>query len=354
MHGYFLSLKLYDTARLIANPFVYAEHREKIVKEKMEKMAETRIRASKNPNSRVAVNKKLAEKILMEEERGWKKEQKRKRSKQKDDVDAMDVGKAGSSGEEEVQEARSTLLDDPRFAKVFSDPAFEVDENSREYALLNPSAFTHRQQQRSQLARQKTAAEEEEDESDKISSDDLGGSESESESESEEENSEDSDDVGGMFPFQWAESLLMHVGLNKFDPRRRHVEADRTEQWQRIREPKVNFVPMRTNSLSASGTGKNATFGQRRSGSGALRMRASDVGVTSEGGMELSWVPSSQPDVPQRGKKQKRKRDTFGFGMEGGTEQPEKEMGNSERRGRTQRRRGVRSGSKNVFRKIDN
>ena len=44
MHGYFLSLQLYDTARLIANPYVYEEHRERAVREKMEKMAETRIR----------------------------------------------------------------------------------------------------------------------------------------------------------------------------------------------------------------------------------------------------------------------------------------------------------------------
>lgn len=46
MHGYFISLQLYDTARVIANPYAYAEHRERVVQEKMEKMAESRIRAS--------------------------------------------------------------------------------------------------------------------------------------------------------------------------------------------------------------------------------------------------------------------------------------------------------------------
>jgi ribosome biogenesis protein ENP2 len=68
MHGYFLSLKLYDAARVIANPFAYAEHREKMVKDKMEKMAEGRIRARKDVG--VKVNKALAEKIQREEERG--------------------------------------------------------------------------------------------------------------------------------------------------------------------------------------------------------------------------------------------------------------------------------------------
>ena len=75
MHGYFLSLQLYDTARLIANPYVYEEHRERAVREKMEKMAETRIRARKDAG--VKVNKALAEKIRREEEREKKKAEKK-------------------------------------------------------------------------------------------------------------------------------------------------------------------------------------------------------------------------------------------------------------------------------------
>src|SRR6266404_1897971 len=90
MHGYFLSLKLYDAARVIANPFAYAEHREKIVKDKMEKMAEGRIRARKDVG--VKVNKALAEKIQREEERERKREEKKKaRRAQKGADEAMDV-----------------------------------------------------------------------------------------------------------------------------------------------------------------------------------------------------------------------------------------------------------------------
>ena len=79
---------------------------------------------------------------------------------------------------------------------MFEDPEFEVDERSREFALLNPSAVAQRQnkEQGRTSARAKTAVEEEEDESDKASSDPLSesdGSEDESGS-----GSEDSDDAG--------------------------------------------------------------------------------------------------------------------------------------------------------------
>jgi len=45
MHGYFLSLKLYTTARLIANPQSYDEYRDKLVSAKLAEKAESRIRA---------------------------------------------------------------------------------------------------------------------------------------------------------------------------------------------------------------------------------------------------------------------------------------------------------------------
>lgn len=190
MHGYFISLKLYDAARVIANPFAYAEHREKLVREKMEKLAETRIRSKKDVG--VKVNKALAEKILKEEERAKKREERKKARKAAaetggtagEDVDMEDAG-----GKEAAK--KPNLLNDPRFAKVFEDPEFAIDENSREYALLNPSAVAQR--------KARTAVESEEEESDKMSSDGLGESDSESGSGSEDgdSSSEDSSDAGG-------------------------------------------------------------------------------------------------------------------------------------------------------------
>lgn len=192
MHGYFISLKLYDAARVIANPFAYAEHREKLVREKMDKLAETRIRSKKDAG--VKVNKALAQKILKEAERIQKREERKKAKK------ATTTG-AGEGEEEDVEMGdggdiqKPNLLNDPRFAKVFEDPAFAIDESSREYALLNPSSVAQK--------KARTAVEEEEEESDKMSSDGLGESDSDSgsDSESAHSSSEDSSDAGGKSEF---------------------------------------------------------------------------------------------------------------------------------------------------------
>ena len=187
MHGYFISLKLYDTARVIANPFAYDEHRAKMVREKMDKMSESRIRAKKEVG--VKVNKALAEKILRDEEKAQKRAEKKNKRKQgtATDVDMEAVDK----DDDEV--AAPSILSDPRFAKVFENPEFAIDENSREFALLNPSSV-------GQANRGKTVVEEEEEESDKLSSDGLNGSDEQSQDEDNKSDSSDSSDEGGPYP----------------------------------------------------------------------------------------------------------------------------------------------------------
>lgn len=105
MHGYFVDSKLYEQARLVANPFVYEEERQKRVQQKVEKERASRIRGAK----KVKVNQKLADKILARQER-------------RDKIDTT----AG-------------VLGDDRFGKLFEDEEFIVDETSREFRLLNPS-----------------------------------------------------------------------------------------------------------------------------------------------------------------------------------------------------------------------
>lgn len=105
MHGYFVAAKLYDQARLIANPYIWEEERAKRVREKVEKERSSRIRGIK----KVKVNQKLADKILQRQERRGK-------------VDT----EAG-------------VLGDSRFGKLFEDEEFKVDELSREFRALNPS-----------------------------------------------------------------------------------------------------------------------------------------------------------------------------------------------------------------------
>ncbi|KAF5383167.1 hypothetical protein D9615_004992 [Tricholomella constricta] len=354
MHGYFISLKLYDAARLIANPFAYAEHREKMVQEKMEKMAETRIRAKKEVG--VKVNKALAEKILREEEKARKREERRRQRKaERGEADVEMVEAAGEEEEEGEEKERPSILDDPRFAKVFESAEFAIDENTREFALLNPSAAA----QKRSGARPKTAVEDEDEESDKFSSDGLGGSDSED----EDENGSDSDssDAGE---------------LSKFDPRARpgqkNIRAQeaytRTRERNRMagRTPNVNLVPMRPQMEGTRGTDKNATFGQRRmtsSARGGEKQSSSDVRFIAEGGMEMSWVPSTGPadaddmlvsggGPPKSAKSKRPGVESFGAGLERGGDDS-MQVSESDRKGRTQRRKGVRSGSKNVFRKMD-
>ncbi|KAI0200957.1 WD40 repeat-like protein [Astrocystis sublimbata] len=105
MHGYFAASKLYEQARLIANPFAFEEERAKRVKEKVEKERASRIRG----NKKVKVNQRLVDKLL-------KKQEKR----------ATVDTKAG-------------ILGDDRFNRMFEDAEFQIDENSREFKALNPS-----------------------------------------------------------------------------------------------------------------------------------------------------------------------------------------------------------------------
>ncbi len=205
MHGYFVSLQLYDAARVIANPYAYAEHRERMVQDKMDKLAETRIRSRKDGAGNVKVNKALAEKIKRDEERAKKREERKAAKKAKahaaadeagavegegEGEDAMEVDDEGAGGE-----GTTSLLSDPRFAAVFQDPEFQVDQSSREFALLNPSSATQRQTRDAGRPRGKTAVEEEEEESDKASSDPLSESD-ETEGGKSGSESEDSDDAG--------------------------------------------------------------------------------------------------------------------------------------------------------------
>jgi ribosome biogenesis protein ENP2 len=192
MHGYFLSLQLYDTARAIANPFAYAEHREKVLREKMDKLAESRIRAPKNAAVSVKVNKGLAERVAREQAREKARAEKKKAKQraadtghqEEDDVGQMDVG---------VE--KPGLINDPRFKALFEDPDFEVDETSREFALVNPSLSAKKREalERSENGdrqrRVKTTVEEEEEEIEG-----MGDLSSDSDEKPEENSDGDSDD----------------------------------------------------------------------------------------------------------------------------------------------------------------
>ncbi|KAK3941674.1 WD40-repeat-containing domain protein [Diplogelasinospora grovesii] len=134
MHGYFVAAKLYDQARLIANPYIWEEERAKRIKEKVEKERASRIRGAK----KVRVNQKLADKIIQKQDKGGK--------------------------------IAAGILKDDRFGKLFEDQEFKVDEYSREFRALNPSTAVPGQEDPN--APDRYQAQDTEDESSEDGSDD--------------------------------------------------------------------------------------------------------------------------------------------------------------------------------------
>jgi ribosome biogenesis protein ENP2 len=160
MHGYFVAQKLYEEARMISNPDLWQEQRAKTIAEKINKERESRIRGNKKVA--VKVNRKLAEKILERQDKEDRRKAKRVLKKGGDD-DMVDVEKAPAVGEVDDQtKPPGTILSDPRFARLFEDEDFEVDEHSHEFQALNPST---------KIPKGLTAAEQEELEPRKASSD---------------------------------------------------------------------------------------------------------------------------------------------------------------------------------------
>ncbi|PGH15009.1 hypothetical protein AJ79_02689 [Helicocarpus griseus UAMH5409] len=132
MHGYFVAQRLYEEARLISNPYVWEEERAKRVKEKIDQERESRIRGKKKVTAKV--NKKLAEKLLEREDRNERRRAQRV-LEQGGDEEMADA----AEGEATKPDHPGTLLGDSRFAKLFEDEEFAVDETSREFRDLNPS-----------------------------------------------------------------------------------------------------------------------------------------------------------------------------------------------------------------------
>ncbi|GBB97896.1 hypothetical protein RclHR1_00310024 [Rhizophagus clarus] len=114
MHGFFVDLQLYEKAKLISNPFAYADYREKMIKEKLEKERESRIRITKKLPK---VNKELANRLIKSSEKKRKNEEGKTTT-----VAAVD----------EV----NNLLKDDRFVELFTNPEYEIDE---QYDLLHPT-----------------------------------------------------------------------------------------------------------------------------------------------------------------------------------------------------------------------
>ncbi|CAL7942770.1 unnamed protein product [Xylocopa violacea] len=105
MHGYFMDIRLYRKAKDVMKPFEFDEYKRKKIQQKIQETCANRVQIQKMPS----VNKELALK-LMDDETNAKK---RKNNS-------------------------SSILTDERFKQLFTNPDFQVDQNSEEYTLLNP------------------------------------------------------------------------------------------------------------------------------------------------------------------------------------------------------------------------
>lgn len=132
MHGYFVAQRLYEEAKLIADPNIW-EERSKRVKAKIDSERESRIRGNKKVIARV--NQGFAEKMMDRVEKNELRRAKRVLKKAGDDNTTELVNEVTG----DIENEPAGLLADPRFAKLFQDEDFAIDETSREFQSLNPS-----------------------------------------------------------------------------------------------------------------------------------------------------------------------------------------------------------------------
>ena len=126
MHGFFVDNRLYGKAKAIAEPFSYEEYKQKKVEEKLAEELATRIVVKrKAPKVNAALVARL-EKGETDADRK-RKGRKAKGADTHEDTDDEDEG-AGA------------ILKDDRFARMFRDADFEVDEDDDAYRVLHPNA----------------------------------------------------------------------------------------------------------------------------------------------------------------------------------------------------------------------
>ncbi|KAH0534058.1 hypothetical protein FGG08_007337 [Glutinoglossum americanum] len=315
MHGYFVAQRLYEEARVIADPFVWEEERAKRIKEKIDKERESRIRSSGNKTKleKVRVNKRLAEKMFKAEEKNERRRAKRALENGGDETDDQT-----SRQEEAVEvddEAASVgkgLLKDPRFESLFQDEDFAVDENSLEFQQLNPSTNPLRggSNGASRTEIRRTAAEEEENE--------IAGRKAFSSS-SDEHSSEDSSDN---------DSQNDHHRQRKKPegPQMRISTSTYKKSGHRSQHPKLAPNKTRDRSFGAQ-VASSANWSAGRPARGPRRGNGDVVGEK-----EITFAPERKG----------------GRGEQLGKERRGGDGGGRERR----RDQGRRSASGNVFRKM--
>lgn len=106
-----MDIRLYKKAKLINEPFNFEEYKQRKIKERLEKERENRVKITRKLP---VVNTELAKRLIEEKQEA---------------ATAKKAKKAASS---------MNILEDNRFAELFTDPNFQIDPDSEEFRLLNP------------------------------------------------------------------------------------------------------------------------------------------------------------------------------------------------------------------------
>ncbi|KAF2314635.1 hypothetical protein GH714_028121 [Hevea brasiliensis] len=129
MHGFFIDYRLYKKAKALADPFAYEAYIEQRKREKLEAQLKSRITTRRRLPK---VNRDLAARILENEEV----------ENEKKDADENETKKPSKK----KKGLSSELFQDERFASLFKNKDFEIDEQSREYLALHPLASDSKKQ----------------------------------------------------------------------------------------------------------------------------------------------------------------------------------------------------------------
>ncbi len=275
MHGYFVAHRLYEEAKMIADPFVWEEERNKRVKDKIDTERESRIRGNKKVAAKV--NKRLAEKMIERVNREERRQARRVLERGGDDehadehiIPAVDA---------EAKEQPGGLLTDPRFARLFQDEDFAIDERSREFQSLNHSTKPEATETSAGHERGLTAVEEE------ALAEDVKSSESEGSSEDNEESVAKSKDNGRISSASYKRSghrgqqqPQMRVTSSSKKPQQARdrsfgfrAERSKSAKATNIRvvgEREITFEPERQDKLQKPGPAERRRDKGRRSASG--------------------------------------------------------------------------------------
>lgn len=298
MHGFFINTELYDKVSLIANPNSYEDEREREIRRRIEKERESRIRSSgavTKPS--VKVNKSLVEKLSQ---------------------------KRGDKVAEKV-------LTDDRFAEMFEDADFQVNEDDYDYKQLNPvKSAKETEEGAAKRIRALTAAEESDEE--RIALKEGRNKYSDSEEESEEESEDDSKEKEKDRELNEAEKKIIAKQMATLQRRKKEKEqADKLMNDMSVGVADSHMDSVKNITFDKQVAKLNEEEKEKRSDDSIMRRN-------HRGEAELTFVPKK--------KEQKKKKKQVSFDDEdAGDESDKPDNGRSK-----PRFEGRRRASKNVFR----